>query len=214
MSGFRDLFGGYSSKEDAANSTPAPTAENASTEENKPQTTSAMPETHAGAPAQAAQQAPQPAVYTVYGEVNAAHTPHEAVQTAQTTTKPSATTEQADDDEDAGTRRRRRKSRLAYRTISEAADELDVATHVLRFWESKFSILNPAKKAGGRRYYSQDDLRTLKKIKHLLYTEGFTIKGVQAYLKKEQQGLPTATDNGFLVEMLDEVRDIRALLAG
>jgi DNA-binding transcriptional MerR regulator len=67
----------------------------------------------------------------------------------------------------------------AFRTISEAADELGVPQHVLRFWETKFSFIRPMKRAGGRRFYRPHDLTVLAGVRDLLHTEGFTIKGVQ-----------------------------------
>ena len=79
------------------------------------------------------------------------------------------------------------KSPEAFRTISEAANELDLPQHVLRFWETRFSQIKPLKRGGGRRYYRPDDLLLLKGIRHLLYDRGFTIKGVQRVLK--DQGL-------------------------
>jgi DNA-binding transcriptional MerR regulator len=72
----------------------------------------------------------------------------------------------------------------AFRTISEAADELDVPQHVLRFWESRFQQIRPMKRAGGRRYYRPDDVDLLRGIRHLLYGEGYTIKGVQRILRE------------------------------
>jgi DNA-binding transcriptional MerR regulator len=76
-----------------------------------------------------------------------------------------------------------KKAPGAFRTISEVADELDVQQHVLRFWETKFSQVKPLKRGGGRRYYRPEDVLLLKKIHTLLYTEGYTIKGVQKLLK-------------------------------
>ena len=72
----------------------------------------------------------------------------------------------------------------AYQTISEVSVQLDVPAHVLRFWESKFSVLKPLKRSGGRRYYRTEDIQLLKSIKSLLYDEGYTIKGAQNSLKK------------------------------
>ena len=72
----------------------------------------------------------------------------------------------------------------AYQTISEVSVQLDVPAHVLRFWESKFSVLKPLKRSGGRRYYRAEDIQLLKCIKSLLYDEGYTIKGAQNSLKK------------------------------
>lgn len=75
------------------------------------------------------------------------------------------------------------KSSGAFRTISEVADDLGVQQHVLRFWETKFSHVRPLKRGGGRRYYRPEDVDLLKRIHHLLYVEGYTIKGVQKLLK-------------------------------
>ncbi len=77
------------------------------------------------------------------------------------------------------------KSASAFRTISEVADELDVQQHVLRFWETKFSHVRPLKRGGGRRYYRPEDVELLKAIHHLLYTEGYTIKGVQKLMREQ-----------------------------
>src|SRR4051812_27644200 len=76
------------------------------------------------------------------------------------------------------------KSAEAFRTISEVATELDVPQHVLRFWESRFTQIKPVKRAGGRRYYRPEDVDLLKGIRALLYSDGFTIKGVQKVLKE------------------------------
>ena len=73
----------------------------------------------------------------------------------------------------------------AFRTISEAAEELGVPQHVLRFWETKFSFIRPMKRAGGRRFYRPQDLLVLKGVRALLHDDGYTIKGVQR-LHKEQ----------------------------
>ncbi len=79
------------------------------------------------------------------------------------------------------------KAPAAFRTISEVAQDLDVPQHVLRFWESRFAQIRPMKRAGGRRYYRTDDIDLLRGIRHLLYGEGYTIRGVQRLLK--EQGL-------------------------
>lgn len=71
----------------------------------------------------------------------------------------------------------------AFRTISEVAEDLDLPQHVLRFWETRFSQIKPMKRGGGRRYYRPDDVDLLRGIKHLLYGEGYTIRGVQRILK-------------------------------
>jgi DNA-binding transcriptional MerR regulator len=73
----------------------------------------------------------------------------------------------------------------AFRTISEAAEELNVPQHVLRFWETKFAFIRPMKRAGGRRFYRPQDIAVLKGVRRLLHDEGYTIKGVQR-LHREQ----------------------------
>lgn len=77
------------------------------------------------------------------------------------------------------------KSQNAFRTISEVSNVLDTPTHVLRFWESKFSQIKPVKRAGGRRYYRPDDIQLLAGIKTLLHDQGMTIKGAQKMLREQ-----------------------------
>ena len=77
------------------------------------------------------------------------------------------------------------KSPEAFRTISEAADWLGVPTHVLRFWESRFTQIKPVKRAGGRRYYRPTDMALIGGIKRLLHDEGMTIRGAQKLLREK-----------------------------
>lgn len=77
------------------------------------------------------------------------------------------------------------KSDEAMRTIGEVADSLDLPQHVLRFWETRFKEIVPLKRAGGRRFYRQRDIELVIAIRHLLYHEGYTIKGVQRILKEQ-----------------------------
>ena len=102
----------------------------------------------------------------------------------------------------------------AFRTISEAADELHVPQHVLRFWETKFPFIRPMKRAGGRRFYRPSDIAVLKGVRRLLHDEGYTIKGVQR-LHREQgvshlvaagQGGPAPVEPG-LTELLNHDLD-------
>lgn len=86
------------------------------------------------------------------------------------------------------------KSPEAFRTISEVGVDLDVPQHVLRFWETKFSQIKPMKRAGGRRYYRPNDVDLLRGIRHLLYGEGYTIRGVQKLLR--ENGASFAVDIG------------------
>lgn len=76
------------------------------------------------------------------------------------------------------------KSDEAMRTIGEVAESLDLPPHVLRFWETRFKQINPLKRAGGRRFYRERDIELVAAIRHLLYHEGYTIKGVQRILKE------------------------------
>jgi len=95
------------------------------------------------------------------------------------------------------------KSAAAFRTISEVAGELDVAQHVLRFWESKFPQVRPLKRGGGRRYYRPEDVDLLRQIRSLLYDEGYTIKGAQKLLKTQRRpgGDPANGDDGDHAEL-------------
>lgn len=77
------------------------------------------------------------------------------------------------------------KSKAAFRTIAEVAEELGVATHVLRFWETKFSQIKPMKRSGGRRYYRPDDVELVRKIKEYLHERRYTIEGVQKLFKEK-----------------------------
>jgi DNA-binding transcriptional MerR regulator len=76
------------------------------------------------------------------------------------------------------------KSRDAFRTISEVAEELDLQQHVLRFWETRFNQIKPLKRGGGRRYYRPEDVDLLRGVRYLLYGQGYTIKGVQRIIKE------------------------------
>jgi DNA-binding transcriptional MerR regulator len=91
--------------------------------------------------------------------------------------------ETGDREAEAG-RTRPRKAPTAFRTISEVADDLQIPQHVLRFWETKFPQLKPLKRGGGRRYYRPEDIALLRRISDLLYTQGYTIKGVQRLLRE------------------------------
>ena len=72
-------------------------------------------------------------------------------------------------------------------TISKTAKIIGVPSHVLRFWEKKFSSINPKKSLSGRRFYSSNDIQTLLMIKKLLYDDGFTIKGAVSVIDKKNQ---------------------------
>ena len=108
------------------------------------------------------------------------------------------------------------KSKSAFRTIAEVADELDVATHVLRFWETKFPQIKPMKRSGGRRYYRPDDVELVRKIRDLLYNQRYTIEGVQKLIK--EKGLKAFIGEAIMPDFFETPEDmalgedVRALL--
>ncbi len=121
------------------------------------------------------------------------------------------------------------KSPEAFRTISEVAEALGVPQHVLRFWETRFSQVRPLKRAGGRRYYRPEDIALIRRIRDLLYDEGYSIRGVQKLLKSAgARGLveksaparppadgvnePSAGGQSELQSVLDELTELRDLL--
>ena len=91
------------------------------------------------------------------------------------------------------------KSPEAFRTISEASEILSLPSHVLRFWESKFTQIKPLKRAGGRRFYRPNDILFILGIKKLLHIDGLTIIGVKRLIK----------ENGinFIINIGKNVRD-------
>lgn len=120
------------------------------------------------------------------------------------------------------------KSHAAFRTISEVSEDLDVPQHVLRFWETKFNQVKPLKRGGGRRYYRPEDVDLLRRIRELLYTDGYTIKGVQKLLREGHGKLevepettaelpltqpPAAkSKNDELQEIVSELSELRDML--
>ncbi len=121
------------------------------------------------------------------------------------------------------------KSATAFRTISEVSQELDVPQHVLRFWEGKFSQVRPLKRGGGRRYYRPEDISLLRRIRDLLYSEGYTIKGVQRLLREGRgkdaeeneasegpraQAAPSGGDDSSkeIKAVIDELSELRDML--
>jgi len=98
----------------------------------------------------------------------------------------------------------------AFRTISEVADELDIPQHVLRFWESRFPQIKPMKRAGGRRYYRPEDVDLLRGVRHLLYGEGYTIRGVQRILREQGQKFVQAVWQPGAAQPVAELADREA----
>lgn len=90
-----------------------------------------------------------------------------------------------------------------YFAIGEVAELCDVKPHVLRYWEQEFSQLRPVKRRGNRRYYQQDDVLLVRRIRSLLYDQGFTIGGARQQLREhhavmEDHGLPDLAANESL----------------
>ncbi|MCB1386885.1 MAG: MerR family transcriptional regulator [Nitratireductor sp.] len=100
------------------------------------------------------------------------------------------------------------KSPDAFRTISEAADDLNLPQHVLRFWETRFNQIKPLKRGGGRRYYRPEDVDLLRGIRHLLYEEGYTIRGVQRILREQGNRFVIGIGSGEI-----DITDPAAVLA-
>ncbi len=101
------------------------------------------------------------------------------------------------------------KSPDAFRTISEVARELDLPQHVLRFWETKFSQIKPMKRGGGRRYYRPGEVEFLKGIRHLLYVQGYTIKGAQKVISEHGVRFVTECWRDGSVEAVGRQEDAR-----
>ena len=115
------------------------------------------------------------------------------------------------------------KKTSAFRTISEASDELRIPQHVLRFWETKFSSIRPIKRGGGRRFYRPEDIALLINIKNLLHNEGYTIRGVQRLLQRgrgkalevdqpEVEKEKTSISKSLLKNLLDDLMILKNIL--
>ncbi len=109
------------------------------------------------------------------------------------------------------------KAPEAFRNISEVSSLLGIPAHVLRFWETRFNQIKPIKRSGGGRYYRPDDITLLKRIRSLLYDEGYTIKGAQQVLKERSAGAaPAATapvpDTARALSLLHQANDRLARL--
>ena len=81
----------------------------------------------------------------------------------------------------------------AFKTIGELSQELGVAQHILRYWETKFPQLRPLQRAGNRRYYRPADVDLARKIHRLLSQDGYTVRGVQKLLRDKEGAGAAAT---------------------
>jgi DNA-binding transcriptional MerR regulator len=104
---------------------------------------------------------------------------------------------------------------MAYFRIKESAEKVGVLPHVLRFWESQFPHLKPTKTSRGQRLYTDEDIENFLKIKHLLYTEGYSIPGAKKFLKDEKSNMisnSTLAEESFHRSLLEDVlRDLKNL---
>jgi len=100
---------------------------------------------------------------------------------------------------------------MAHYRIKEAAKQVGVLPHVLRFWETQFPSLKPNKTGKGQRLYSDEDLTQFKKVKHLLYTEGYSIQGAKKALREKKTSVSTtsAMEKEFCREVFKELTELR-----
>ena len=103
----------------------------------------------------------------------------------------------------------------AFKTIGELSQELGVAQHILRYWESKFPQLKPLQRAGNRRYYRPADVDVARRIHRLLNHEGYTIRGVQKLLRnKDGEDLPAAAPSALAQPDFNERSGSTPLVGG
>jgi DNA-binding transcriptional MerR regulator len=113
-----------------------------------------------------------------------------------------------------------------YFTIGEVSELCGVKPHVLRYWEQEFTQLKPVKRRGNRRYYQHHEVLLIRRIRELLYEEGFTISGARNRLdnarldnaraepeeKPEEPALETRPAHGPGVDVAAIKRELRAVL--
>lgn len=103
-----------------------------------------------------------------------------------------------------------------YFTIGEVSDLCMVKPHVLRYWEQEFSQLNPVKRRGNRRYYQRHEVQLIRRIRSLLYIEGFTISGAKNQIEAEVAGNQDATTpvrKKMVQQLIDEIDEVVAILS-
>lgn len=97
-------------------------------------------------------------------------------------------------------------------TIGELSEQLGVAQHILRYWETKFPQLRPMQRAGNRRYYRPADVELARRISRLLGEEGYTVRGVQKLLRDkgadQAESTATAAESDRDFEMRDDALDV------
>lgn len=103
---------------------------------------------------------------------------------------------------------------MAYFRIKEAAEKIGVLPHVLRFWESQFPTLKPTKTSRGQRLYADDDVENFIRVRHLLYSEGYSIAGAKKALKEQKRSggadpSGSVVEREVLKELAAEIRELR-----
>ena len=104
------------------------------------------------------------------------------------------------------------KDNFALKTIGEVSESLELPQHVLRFWEKKFSVIQPIKKNKGRRYYTSDQIEILKHIKFLLHEKQYSIKGAQKVILEEKRSKSVSSiksEKPNLDEIIHAMKKIR-----
>ncbi|MDR1423969.1 MAG: MerR family transcriptional regulator [Azoarcus sp.] len=106
-----------------------------------------------------------------------------------------------------------------YFSIGEVSDLCGVKAHVLRYWEQEFSQLKPVKRSGNRRYYQHHEVLLVRRIRHLLYDEGFTISGArnrldEAAIQDQENAIAAEQARALLAELRSEVEATLGVLRG
>ena len=106
-----------------------------------------------------------------------------------------------------------------YFTIGEVSDLCLVKPHVLRYWEQEFTNLNPVKRRGNRRYYQRHEVQLIRRIRHLLYVEGFTISGaknqldIEAAEKSEPANPKASSQKEMISSLIKEIDEVVSILS-
>lgn len=110
-------------------------------------------------------------------------------------------------------------ARKEYYSISEVADIVGLPAHVLRYWESQFSVLNPSKNRSGNRVYQRKEIKLILLVKQLLHVEKYTVEGAKQRLEQLRRGgdiprtVARALDEQMVVTLRDELLALNELLA-
>ncbi len=108
-----------------------------------------------------------------------------------------------------------------YFTIGEVSKLCQVRPHVLRYWEQEFPQLNPVKRRGNRRYYQRHEVKLIRRIRQLLYGDGFTINGARTQLEQAEaeasggdQSLPESrnANHQLIAQLITELTEVSEIL--